>query len=218
MTKHRTKEDRKTQILDAAIACFAKNGYYETTMDHIVQAAGLSKGALYWYFKSKKVLFRALVELWFAEILEGLAPVMAQAKSAEEKLICVVDSTEKSASAQPELARAMLEFFTLATRDSELQDWLVNVYVDYYELVKRLIDEGIAGGEFRAVDSGQMARMILAYIDGVQFHREIFPLDSEASPTLGGITRMLLNVVKVENNGRNKDTARHRERDAAIPD
>ncbi|MDL1899078.1 helix-turn-helix transcriptional regulator [Anaerolineae bacterium CFX7] len=44
---------RKAQILDAAAAVFARKGFYQASMDDIVEEAGLSKGALYWYFKSK---------------------------------------------------------------------------------------------------------------------------------------------------------------------
>ncbi|MFN2235991.1 MAG: TetR/AcrR family transcriptional regulator, partial [Anaerolineales bacterium] len=46
-------EQRKDQILDAAATVFAKKGVHESRMDDIVEKSGLSKGSLYWYFKSK---------------------------------------------------------------------------------------------------------------------------------------------------------------------
>ena len=45
---------RKNQILDAAMTVFARSGFHEARMDDIVQESGLSKGTLYWYFKSKE--------------------------------------------------------------------------------------------------------------------------------------------------------------------
>jgi len=46
-------EERKNQILDAAGKVFARLGFQKTRMDDIVEESGLSKGTLYWYFKSK---------------------------------------------------------------------------------------------------------------------------------------------------------------------
>ena len=48
------KKDRKNQILEAALRIFVIKGYSKTTMDDIVSASNLSKGALYHYYKSKK--------------------------------------------------------------------------------------------------------------------------------------------------------------------
>ena len=64
-----TKFKRQHQILHAAAKCFAEKGYHTTTMDDIVREAGLSKGTLYWYFNSKKALFRSLIDYWLGELL-----------------------------------------------------------------------------------------------------------------------------------------------------
>ena len=56
--------DRKNQILEAAFKVFVEKGYSKATMDDIVDSSGLSKGALYHYYKSKKDLFLSLIEHW----------------------------------------------------------------------------------------------------------------------------------------------------------
>ena len=48
------KEARRSQIVDAAVRCFARTGYYATTIEDIVRETGVSKGALYLYFPSKE--------------------------------------------------------------------------------------------------------------------------------------------------------------------
>lgn len=50
------QEARRTRILDAAEACFARNGFHRTTMQDICREAGISAGALYVYFNSKEAL------------------------------------------------------------------------------------------------------------------------------------------------------------------
>ena len=61
MTVKRTKEERKRQILDAARQCFAEKGYHATTVDEITERSGLTKGGLYWHFKSKWDIYRAIM-------------------------------------------------------------------------------------------------------------------------------------------------------------
>ena len=55
-------EIRKTQILEAAANVFLTRGIVHTRMDDIVAESGLSKGTLYWYFKSKDDIIIGLVQ------------------------------------------------------------------------------------------------------------------------------------------------------------
>ncbi|HET6189513.1 MAG TPA: TetR/AcrR family transcriptional regulator [Trebonia sp.] len=53
-------EQRRQQILDAARRCFARQGFYETTMQDVFAESGLSAGAVYRYFKTKDDLIQAI--------------------------------------------------------------------------------------------------------------------------------------------------------------
>jgi AcrR family transcriptional regulator len=53
-------EARKSQILDAAWTCFARNGYHRTTMQDIATEAGISAGAIYRYFDGKEAVLVAI--------------------------------------------------------------------------------------------------------------------------------------------------------------
>lgn len=183
MTKHKTKEERRRQILDAAVNCFAEKGYYKATMDDVVREASLSKGALYWYFKDKRDLFQCLVEIWFTEILAQLSEVFASEGSAASKLHRIVEAIKHHALARPELVRALLEYYTLAVRDPELRKWLKENYRDDMLVLQALVEEGVASGEFRNVNAGAVARMIMAYLDGALLHEELFE-SSEGSASV----------------------------------
>lgn len=62
MTRHRSEEERREQILRAAHHEFCARGYAGTTVDHIAARARLAKGTVYFYFPSKAAVFDALVE------------------------------------------------------------------------------------------------------------------------------------------------------------
>ena len=57
----RRKEDRPQEIIAAAFAAFAENGYTATRVDEVAKRAGVSKGLMYLYFKTKDELFKAVV-------------------------------------------------------------------------------------------------------------------------------------------------------------
>jgi AcrR family transcriptional regulator len=58
-------EERKTQILAAATKVFTERGFADARMDDIVTEAGLSKGALYWYFDSKDAIIISILDQIF---------------------------------------------------------------------------------------------------------------------------------------------------------
>ncbi|MGV7213592.1 TetR/AcrR family transcriptional regulator [Bradyrhizobium sp. UFLA05-112] len=58
----RQRENRRQQILEAALACFSENGFHQTGMADIVKRSGLSHGAVYLYFQSKDDLIEALAD------------------------------------------------------------------------------------------------------------------------------------------------------------
>ena len=70
-------ELRKKQILDCALHLFGKNGYYQTQISDILQAANVSRGTIYQYFKNKDDIFGAILEILYADwkkILSDLPP------------------------------------------------------------------------------------------------------------------------------------------------
>jgi AcrR family transcriptional regulator len=71
-------EARRRQILDAAVACFAHEGFHRTTIPNIAREAGLSAGAIYRYFESKDELIEAIADERHArerELLESVRGV-----------------------------------------------------------------------------------------------------------------------------------------------
>ncbi|MHB0885767.1 MAG: TetR/AcrR family transcriptional regulator [Bacillota bacterium] len=59
--KAQENPERRTAILDAAMKVFAEKGYRGATSRVIATAAGITPGTIYWYFKGKEDLFRAVI-------------------------------------------------------------------------------------------------------------------------------------------------------------
>lgn len=64
------------RLLDAALSVFSKRGYHEATMEEIAQIAGVGKGTLYRYFKSKEELYHALLEARLKELDDEIQSII----------------------------------------------------------------------------------------------------------------------------------------------
>jgi TetR/AcrR family transcriptional regulator, repressor for uid operon len=64
--------DRRSQILDAALVCFAKRGFHQTSMHDISGEAGISVGLIYRYFENKEAVISAMADRHKTEISEML--------------------------------------------------------------------------------------------------------------------------------------------------
>src|SRR4051812_35699377 len=60
--------DRPTQILNAAIVCFAQRGFHQTSMHDISTEAGISVGLIYRYFENKEAVIAAMADRYKKEI------------------------------------------------------------------------------------------------------------------------------------------------------
>ncbi len=60
-------EERKKQILEVAKRLFSKNGYYETQISDIVEAADIARGTVYQYFKNKDDIFATLLDSFYRQ-------------------------------------------------------------------------------------------------------------------------------------------------------
>jgi len=75
------KAERRQEILAAAKAVFAANGYHATTVADIAKAAGLSYGSIYWYYESKETLFHELMSAEAAALRSHIDHAVSAARS-----------------------------------------------------------------------------------------------------------------------------------------
>jgi AcrR family transcriptional regulator len=171
----RRKEARIPEILDAALACFAQKGFAGTRMDEIAARAGITKGTIYLYFKSKQLVFEALARQSIGAQLEGvLAQVKAFEGSSADLLRLVIGTIGHFASTSHRvvLARVLLGE---SGRFPELAEFWRREIVDRgLELFQSVIRRGVARGEFRAVPPQHAARLCIAPMLVLILWRTIF--------------------------------------------
>jgi AcrR family transcriptional regulator len=81
----------RSQIIDAASACFAEYGYDKTTFDDVATRAGVSRALIYTYFKSKQDFFFMMIDEKHKQYLHRSQKVLESGLSAKEKLRKIID-------------------------------------------------------------------------------------------------------------------------------
>ena len=83
-------EQRRRQIVDAAVTLFIQNGFHKTTTRQIAQAAGISIGSLYEYIATKDDVLYLVCDAIHAEIEQGVADALERAKRGKNPLAEVI--------------------------------------------------------------------------------------------------------------------------------
>lgn len=156
--------ERRAQILDAALRCFSEKGFHEATMDDVARTAGVSKGSLYWHFRSKAELFAGLCEAWSLELFQAW---QAEAEAHRGDVVGLVGrvgelSLERLAG-EADLLRAWAEFIV----SRELQDQFALIYRESRRLLGEWIQRGIQAGEIRPLPAESVAAAATAGIEGL---------------------------------------------------
>ena len=167
MTDKPTPAARRQAILEAAIAVFAQHGFDAATTDDIARAAGLSKGGLYWHFKSKDDILAAILMQIFDQELGVLQQLIAAEGAAAPRLREMVAHGVAAVQQLEALLPVMLEFYALAARRGDVRQFLQRYYQRYHQLLTQLIGQGFARGEFRYGTAEAAAITLIAQLEGL---------------------------------------------------
>ena len=108
--KEKLKEKRQSQIINSAIAIVLEKGFENSRMDDIVDHSKLSKGTIYYYYKSKKDLYLSLVDFWFTEYSTGILSTLDKKESASDQLIALFTYFIYQYKKSPSTFELMIEF------------------------------------------------------------------------------------------------------------
>jgi len=164
--KQDVSEDRRAQILDAAAKVFSKKGFSGSRMDDIVEASGLSKGLLYWYFKSKDAIIVALLDRLVAGEMGHIGRLPTEGGSARERLARLSHKTVKELNAMNKLLPITFDYYSLASRNKAVKKLFKGYMETYYRSFSEVISQGVRAGEFSPVDERVAGIAFGAIIEG----------------------------------------------------
>jgi len=165
----RKQDLRKNQILDAAMEVITQNGYENSRMDDVVATSKLSKGAIYWYYKSKKDVYLSLVNHWVMKYSAVLNLIIDKDRPAAKQLESLFQYFIDQYENDPDVFKALLEFWTMAGRDKDFNKKLQKVYTEFITFISAIIQKGIDEGQFKNLDVNITAMSIMVNIEGIMW-------------------------------------------------
>jgi len=158
--------DRRSQILEAALVCFAKRGFHQTSMHDISGEAGISVGLIYRYFENKEAVISAMADRHKQEISEVLerarqAPTLLESLEILFTAHCCEDA--------PQVVSAfVVDLYAEASRNPQMADLVRDVLETAMNGVTDLIaraPETQNGGNDQK--PGELAELIFAVARGM---------------------------------------------------
>ena len=146
----RRKEDRPQEITDAALHAFAENGYAATRVEEVARRAGVSKGLLYLYFKTKEELFKAVIRSFVVPKIDELTALIDNHEmSSEEFLHGPFLEFAKTLPGSPVGILVRLMIAEGPKHPDLLQFYWDNVISRGLAALTLLLERGVEKGEFR---------------------------------------------------------------------
>ncbi len=163
------KKNRKETIFDAAVRCFNENGYYGTSIDSIAEQACISKGGIYYHFKSKKDLFLELFHYRVGKYFDQIKALIRGVDDPEERLRLFIDRSIRIFKENEDFFKFCIEFLAMGVREPEIRRVMTAFYRDSVTTFRQIIEEGIVTGTFVDCDARKTARAVYLLFMGVLF-------------------------------------------------
>lgn len=188
--REKQKEERRRQILEAALRVFSEKGFHAANVSDVAAEAGVSQGTIYWYFESKDELLTAAIVSVFEELGQESLAGLSQFDTAADKLRALGQGMEFLAEEGENLFALFLSYWTSTGQREEAAGIWIDVLERYKDAVVAVIEEGVHNGEFRPTDAESLVWALLAAYDGLIAYGLFMP-----DMDLGRISRAFIEII-----------------------
>jgi len=176
------KELKKKGILEASIKVFARQGIARTKMIDIAHEAGIGKGTIYEYFRSKEEIIREAFGNFMSRMEAAGTDQLEKISDPVDKLSHIIDGWMNILSESYEESKVLIDFWAQSLRFEnaigvfDIKEILNN----YRSFIADIIEQGISEGTIYPVEARLMASVIIGALDGLALHwligRDFFDL------------------------------------------
>ena len=180
--KHLFEEITRKAIQEAVVNLVARTGTRKVTMDQVAAEAGLSKGCLYIHFRSKKELLESVKTARFKPLVDQLQEILNGSLTPNQKIESIVHRLFSYFDENRGLFRFLLEEREIA--QSQVIRQKNSRYRNFVERIANVLDDGVASGLFRHLDSKKVASIFIEAMIAMTARRLLEetpgPLDEDA--------------------------------------
>ena len=152
-----SQEEKRRQILDAAVRAFARKGYHACRVGEIAEEAGVAYGLVYHYFGSKEEVLETIFRDTWTQMLARVREVQEEGGPAREQVRKVTALLLRTWRRDPDLVRVLVHE---VTRSPERLPRQIDEISHAYETLEGIVAHGQQTGEFRDDLDPQLAATI----------------------------------------------------------
>jgi len=165
---------KRKYILEKAREVFVEKGFKNVTMKDIVEACEISRGGLYLYFDSTEQLLMEVLQMEAAETDDVFTQKITQEDTAADILTLFLKEQKKELLQKKDnLTVAVYEYF-FAHKSTDKNNMLRRQFDAGVRVIEKLIEAGIASGEFYCEDPKGAAANIMYVLEGMKIDAQTF--------------------------------------------
>jgi AcrR family transcriptional regulator len=183
------REDRRSQIADAAMRCFRVHGFAHTSMAEIIAASGLSAGSIYSHFSSKAELARHASMRTLErrrESLHARTGALGAVLSPEEVLRHILADKR----ADPDAMSAVLQIWAESTHDEDLADVVRDNLAVVRDVLHEALEPWAAAAPAGERDAAKATDTVLLLMHGFIVRANVDP-DADFDALVDSVAAML---------------------------
>lgn len=172
------------KLLAAALRLFVTLGYSATNLEKIAGAAGLTKGAVYFYFGSKEAVLVEVLKHVRTVVLDGaIEAINAAGPGSNDKIVAFLHhAANLGLTHRDEVLLLILMSLEFKEREGDARTTLDDINERLHKLIERVVRDGQKGGEFRTdLKARELAAMVMINHDGtfLEWYRRPLALEDK---------------------------------------
>jgi AcrR family transcriptional regulator len=159
----RRKEQRPEEIIEAALEEFAVKGYAAARLDDVASRAGISKGLVYVYFKTKEELFKAVIRTFIIPRVDALIAEVERTRRSSEEMIRgpLLSFMKEFAKSRRRIVVRLL--IAEGPKHPDLLDFYHREVISRgMRLLRLILERGVTNGEFRPSPYQEFPQLFVA--------------------------------------------------------
>jgi TetR/AcrR family fatty acid metabolism transcriptional regulator len=163
------KEVKRKEIIMAAIKVFARKGVAYTKMIDIAEEAGIGKGTIYEYFKSKDDIFFESFHHFMEHSDTVIAKRLFKIHDPVEKLESWIEGWMEAISGSIDVLEILMDYWAegIRTKNENYVFNMKQLYDEYRKVIVEILEEGISKGKIRPVNTTATASILIGALDGL---------------------------------------------------
>ena len=163
------------KLMAVAMDLFSQRDFASITIKDIARAARVNSALIYYYFKNKEDLFRAMIENAILQALENYARLKERHSNATDLINDWFENNVEMAILMRKLVKIMIDYSHGSVRMTSVETLIRRFYREEVSILSSGIRQGVAEGVFRSVDPDRTALFLSVHLDGIMVASMVRP-------------------------------------------